>query len=245
MPETLLSRPVESRPVERPGPVTAPPDGRSEFDYRPMHVVAPVSLFLGVASFIALMGLAGLLLGLVGIVVGVAAVWTTRRSRGEYSGGAMAMVGLALSAGFFFTGAGLMYRDYVTECPEGYVRVNFPAQISERKFVIVDGRLDIHPDVKPLAGQKVFLKGWMWNTQSSSGLDSFILLKDNGKCCMGGNPAAYDMMEVRLRNNQAVEYTEGMIAIAGVLRMDPEGPARGEAAYVLEADQVARAKTAF
>jgi hypothetical protein len=105
--------------------------------------------------------------------------------------------------------------------------------------------LEIHPDVKPLDGQKVFIKGWMWNTQSSRGLDHFVLLKDNGKCCMGGDPAPYDMMEVRLRDGATASYTEGLIAVAGVLRMDPQGPARGEPVYVLEADQVSRAKTVF
>jgi hypothetical protein len=225
--------------------VASAPDGPSEFDYRPMPVLAPVSLFLGLASFIALMGLVGLFLAFVAILVSVAAVWTIRRSRGQYSGTLLASIGLVLSTGFFASGSGLMYRDYVEELPEGYARVNFPNDISARQFVVIDGRLEIHPDVKPLDGQKVFLKGWMWNTQSSRGLDRFVLLKDNGKCCMGGDPAPYDMMEVRLRSGQTADYMEGLIAVAGVLRMDPEGPSRGEPVYVLEADQIGRARTVF
>ena len=245
MPETVLSPQVEGPRTSDPPPRRRDVQDGMEFDYRPMPVLAPVSLFLGLASFIALMGVAGLLLALVGMVIGAAAVWTIRRSRGQYCGTALASVGLALSSVFFFSGAGLLYRDYVTECPEGYRRVNFPAEISARKFLIEDGKLAIPPEVKPLEGQKVFLKGWMWNTQSSRDLDTFVLLKDNGECCMGGNPAPYDMMEIRMADGSHVHYMEGLLAIAGVLHMDPTGPERGDAVYVLEADQVAYAKTSF
>ena len=104
MPETVLSPRVEGPRTSDPPPRRDMQD-QMQFDYRPMPVLAPVSLFVGLASFIALMGMAGLLLALVGMVIGAAAVWTIRRSRGQYSGTVLASIGLALSSVFFFSGA--------------------------------------------------------------------------------------------------------------------------------------------
>jgi hypothetical protein len=38
---------------------------------------------------------------------------------------------------------------------------------------------------------------------------------------------------------------EGLLGVAGVLRMDPEGPSLGDAVYTIEADQVDYARTSF
>ncbi len=244
LPEQLPQTPAEkTAPRDEPQLTSASLNQDAyELEYRPMPISAPVALFLGISAFSALMGLFGLLLAAVGILVSIASYLQIRASQGRLSGTTMAMIGGLLSAGFLAIGSYWMISDYQSELPPGYTRVNFPTEIAEKQFVVEKGRRAIHPDVKPFVDQPVFLKGYIW--QSASYESSFILLKDNGKCCFGGNPAPYDMIFVRLEPGQQFSYVSGLVAVAGVLRANPNPP-DGQAVYVMEAKHVAKAKTVF
>ena len=245
MSQTTLPQPAEQfTPVRPPLFEGGGQSERSDFDYRPVPALATASLFMGIASFVALLGFYGLFLALLGLLLSTAALVQVRRAKGELSGDKLAMIGLALSATFLFTGSYFLYNDYVSELPPGYLRVNFPQEIAAKQFVVKDGQLALHPDVEPFRDQKVYVKGYMWQSRQPTGLTSFVLLKDNGECCFGGDPAAYDMMEVRMQGGKTVDDTPGLIGVAGVLRANLDaGP--GEAVYILEAEHVARARTIF
>jgi len=220
-------------------------EGQShEFQYRPVPVLAPVSVVVGLSSIISLASVVGLALAVIGIVLGAVGYWRIRQSAGEFGGKAVAAIGFCLSVFFLISGSSLHAYNFVTELPEGHIRVNFPADISKKQFVMEAGRRKLHPDVLPLVGQDVFIKGYMWNNRTGSGLTGFVMLKDNGKCCFGGDPALYDMMVVRMQDEQTVDYMEGLISVAGKLQADPDaGPE--DPVYVLEATMVERARSRF
>ena len=245
MSQTTLHQPAEQFTPDQPPVFEGGGQGqRSEFDYRPVPALAAASLFMGIASFVALVGFYGLFLAVLGVLLSTAAIVQVRRAEGKLSGDKLAMIGLALSATFLFTGCYFLYNDYVSELPPGYERVNFPREIAAKQFVNKDGRLALHPDVERFRDRKVYVKGYMWQSRQPTGLTSFVLLKDNGECCFGGDPAPYDMMEVRMQGDKTVNDTPGLIGVAGVLRANLNaGP--GEAVYVLEAEHVARARTVF
>ena len=238
MSQTTLTQPADQFTPVRPD------FERSEFDYRPVPALAPASLFMGIASFVALVGFYGLLVALITILMSAVAIVQIRRSRGELSGDKLAMIGLALSSVFLFTGSYFLYSDYVTELPPGYQRVNFPMEIAAKQFVVTEGQLALHPDVEKFRDRKIFVKGYMWQSRQPTGLTSFVLLKDNGECCFGGDPKPYDMMEVRMQDGKTVNDTPGLVGVAGVLRCNLNaGP--GEPVYVLEAEHFDRARTVF
>ncbi|MCA9051241.1 MAG: hypothetical protein KDA89_21035, partial [Planctomycetaceae bacterium] len=133
---------------------------------------------------------------------------------------------------------------YRTECPEGYLRVNFPNEISKREFIYMGNARRLHPEVAPLIGQKVFLKGFMWQTQASEGLRQFVFLKDNGECCFGGSPKPYDMMVVQMANNATTKAYTGMVSVGGVLNANV-GAGEGEPVYTVDADFVEESRTRF
>jgi hypothetical protein len=213
-----------------------------ELDYHPMPLTAPVALFLGLSAFTGLMGLFGLVLAGVGILVSLGSILQIRAAKGQLSGTRLAAIGGILSAVFLTIGSYMLISDYKAELPPGYERVNFPREIAEKGFVVKDGQRVLHPDVTPLVDQPLFLKGWIW--QSATYDSSFILLKDNGKCCFGGNPAPNDMIFVQLAPGEQFHYISGLVAVAGVLRANPNA-APGEPVYVMEAKHVAKAKTSF
>jgi hypothetical protein len=188
------------------------------------------------------MGLFGLALAAVGILVSIGSYLQIRASKGQLSGGKMAILGGLLSAVFLALGTSIMISDYKAELPPGYQRVNFPRQIAEKQFVTVDGQREIHPDVQPFVDQPIFVKGWIWQTASYD--SGFVLLKDNGKCCFGGSPAPNDMIHVLFEDAELVQNMTGLVAVAGVLRANPHAQP-GEAVYVMQAKHVAKAKTVF
>ncbi|WP_166825420.1 hypothetical protein [Thalassoroseus pseudoceratinae] len=223
-------------------------DHRDEFEYRPMSLWASVTLFLGVCSLAGLVSLTGLMIGVATVLVGCFAVYRIRRAKGELSGIPLTVAGMVLAVGFTSVGATFQYQDYVNELPPGYKRVNFPKDISAKEFVLRrDGEQaywSLHPEVEPLVDEKIFIKGYLWQSRVSERMSEFVLLKDNGKCCMGGDPKPFDMIEVHMKDGKTFDYTDGLVAISGVLRANMR-PAPGEAIYTLEADNAGRAKTVF
>ena len=201
-------------------------DVGDDFDYVPVSPWAPTALCLGLLSLTGFMGLFGLYIAGFGVFVGIAALSRIRASEGTVKGGMFAAMGLVLSACSLVLGSVRMAHAYSTEVPEGYQRVNFPREIADRQFVYIGGRRKIPPEVAPLLEKKVYLKGFMWATQSTDGLARFILLKDNGECCFGGKPKSHDFVTVTLKS-----YPDGQ-------RPPLAARASGMSDMVLDAEQM-------
>ena len=144
-----------SQTIQRAVP-TAP---QNEFDYRPVPVLAPVSLVIGICSSIGLLTLFALPMALIGATLAAICLIQIRRSDGALGGGLLAAAGFALSVLFFVSGSCLFAYNFSTEVPEGYRRVNFPREISMKRFIIESGgRQGLHPDVKPLVDRAIRLR---------------------------------------------------------------------------------------
>ena len=169
-----------------------------DLDYVPVSPWAPISLCMGLLGLTGFIGYFGLYVAFFGIFVGVGAVKQIRSSGGFVKGTWMAMLGLVLSICSFCLGSAKMSYDYQHEVPEGYQRVNFQKDVAEKQFVFVGGYRKLDPAVAAVIGKKVYLKGFMYATRSTEGLQQFILLKDNGECCFGGNPKSHDYVIVTL-----------------------------------------------
>lgn len=169
-----------------------------EFDYVPVSPWAPISLCMGFLGLTGFIGYFGLYVAFFGIFVGIGGILQIRAAGGFVKGTWMAAFGLLLSICSFGLGSAKMYYNFQHEVPEGYLRVNFPKDVAEKEFIYLGSHRKLHPDVAALVGQKVYLKGFMWATQSTEGLSQFILLKDNGECCFGGKPKSHDYIVVKL-----------------------------------------------
>lgn len=215
-----------------------------DFDYTPVSPWGPIALALGLAALTAFLSVFGIGLSVVGILVGIAAILRIRSEQGAVKGLSFALLGLALSVGSCGLGTAKMVHLYNTEVPDGYRRVNFPMDISDKQFVFYGGARRLHPDVAPLIGEKVYLKGFMWETKSLTGLTEFVFLKDNGECCFGGSPQPYDMMVVYLPPEKPTDAYTGMVAVAGVLKANVNA-GEGDPVYTVEAEIVKEAPTPF
>lgn len=249
-----MSQAVLSGETERAEPVVQPvardviPDA---FDYKPVPMIAPVACFFGLASGLGLLSEFALPLCVFAFVLSLFAFRKIRRSEGEYGGKKWAGIGLAASAIFFVAGTARVTHAYATEVPAGYARVHFVKDISDKKFVEKAGVFGLHPDVKKLEGKKIYIKGFMYKTKQPKGLSEFVFLKDNGKCCFGGQPQSFHKMIVKMQNGKLVDSITGLVAVAGVLRCHPDnihraadGNIYGDC-YVLEAYLVEPARTRY
>lgn len=215
-----------------------------QFDYVPMPVVAPISAVLGLVALLAYFGLFGILMAIIGTLIGGFAVWKIGRSQGAFAGMKLAIVGLLLSGTSAVGGISRQVYLYQHEVPEGYERVSFTNDISKTAFIVENGVQGIHPDVKALFGQPIFLKGFMYPTQKTTGIEDFLMLKDNQQCCFGGQPALQDMIEVVLPDG--VDYTQQRVAVAGQLKMNPKYQGGSlDAVFLFEAEYFDEAQTAF
>jgi hypothetical protein len=237
---TLPSSTVADRVETSPSTASGPADELSDFDYKPVPPYAPLAAVIAIVSATALYAEIVVLLALAGMFVGGFAVLRIRKANGALGGKNWARIGLFGSTIFFFTGIATHTYAYMTEVPEGHLRVSFSRDISAKQFAYVNGVRELHPDVAPLDGKKIFIKGFMWNTQKQTGLEDFVLLKDNGKCCFGGAPKPYDMMVVKMKNGKTVNKLAGLVSVAGTLKCYPQS---STAVYILEATYVARART--
>jgi len=229
---------VTQSKTEQPPPTT--PDAVSQFEYKPVPIYAPVAAVIGVISAGALLFEFFVLIAFFGIFIGAFAMWRIRQSNGTLGGAVWARIGLFASVICFFGGITAHAYAYATELPEGHIRVNFSRDISARQFVISNGVRELHPAVAPLKNQKIFIKGYMYNTQKQTGLEDFVLLKDNGQCCFGGAPKLYDMMVVKMPPGKTVDKIDGLVSVAGTLKCYPHST---DAVYVIDASYVARART--
>ncbi|MCC7420024.1 MAG: DUF4190 domain-containing protein [Planctomycetaceae bacterium] len=226
-------------PVDRDEPV-------GEFSYRPVPVIAPVSVFLGLCGIIGLFNMVGLGIGLAGLVLGTMATLRIRGSNGEYSGQWLAMTGAVVSLVFLASGSALHAYTIATEVPDGFQRINFTRDISKKGFVDEDGETTIHPDVRVLDGQPIFLKGYMYPERQTNGLTEFVLVKDNLQCCFGGQPQLTDMMTVTMDKGMTVDFTTEQVSVAGIFRARaPQQSGALQTVYKIEASYFTPSKTSF
>jgi hypothetical protein len=233
------------------GPGTAPPAERRTFEYRPVPVLAPVAGFFGVCGLIAFLTPAGVPVALIGLFLGSLSLLKILRSGGEYGGKWIASTGLLLSLVSFVGGTAYHAFAYATEVPDGYLRLNFTEDISNKGFVQENGYVAPHPDVVALDGKKIFLKGFMYPTGQDLGLKSFVFCRDSGSCCFGGQPKREDMIVVHMEGDRTTDYHQGLVSVAGTFGLrktidERYGSVTGaEPVFEMTAIRVEPARTSF
>lgn len=240
-----IEKPLEQDPVETPQPVISSkpsfhsPEELGDFSYRPVPVIAVVGLVLSILSAAAVFIWLALPLCLLALAFSSLGLLVIRRSKGSYGGQGIALAGMFLSTTFFLGGIGFQIYTYRTEVPPGYERVSFTKDISEKKMRIEDGKVSPPPEVAAFEGMKVFLKGYIYQTKQTTGLNSFLFVKDNASCCFGANPELWDRLGVVMEGDQTINYHAGKVAVAGTFHINPKFDPNGnlEPIYIIKADR--------
>ncbi|MBI3839656.1 MAG: hypothetical protein HY288_17180 [Planctomycetia bacterium] len=202
--------------------------------YRALSTAAVASLIVGLLSCLALLD--WLLLGVpvIGIVLASLAYLKVIRHRDELSGEGLARAGLALSVLFLITGTTRLSYVYVTEVPTGYERVSYadlqpdPAEVGQK----------VPPTALELEGKRIFIKGYVYPGRDKDGIRQFLLVRDQGDCCFGGNPRITDRIQVTLVDPLRLRYQPQLHKVGGTFHVEPATAigAGGAVFYHLKAD---------
>jgi hypothetical protein len=127
------------------------------------------------------------------------------------------MLGIVLSGVLLPVGWGWAAYVYATEVPKDHRRISYellrPSQDNPpvTNFGAPQTALE-------LDGQKVFIKGYMYPGRDNH-IAEFVLCRDNGDCCFGGNPPLTDRIYVRMKDGKRIRYTTWQQKLAGTFRI--------------------------
>jgi hypothetical protein len=100
----------------------------------------------------------------------------------------------------------------------------------------------VPPSALELEGKHVFIKGYLYPGREKDGIKQFLLVRDQGDCCFGGNPKITDRIQVTLAGPLRVSYQTRLFKVGGKFHVAPmdqaTGGAKGGVFYHLDADYV-------
>ena len=106
---------------------------------------------------------------------------------------------------------------YAAELPEGFERVHYgilqPAEGSPAASI---------PDsARAIDGHNVLIKGYMYPGKKQFGIRQFLLVRDQGDCCFGGDPKITDRVLVHLQDEKSMSFSSRQTKIAGTFTVRP------------------------
>jgi hypothetical protein len=199
--------------------------------YRSLSPAAVLSCVLGAASFLAFFDWWLVAVPLAGIAIGIIALRRIAARSDEITGRIPAAIGVALATFGLMGGQARLWYIRITELPPDHVRVSYSdLQPPERSLIKV-------PDAAyKFDGKRVLIKGYVLAGNRKDGIRTFILVRDKGDCCFGGNPKLTDRILVQLQPGLAFSYTDRLQKLAGLFHVR-EGQAvdvAGDVVYQLE-----------
>ena len=204
--------------------------------YRALSRAAVASLVAGVASVSALLAWICVAFPVLGILLGAYALRSIRSRPDELAGLPVAKAGLALSALFAVVGPGWLLYQSIAEVPDGYERISYEQ---------LQPAAGMPPSAIPtsafdLEGKKIFIKGYVYPGREMEGIKTFLLVRDQGDCCFGGNPKITDRIQVTLVDPLRLTYKPRLHKLAGVFHVRPTTAvtAGGGVYYQLDADHL-------
>ena len=158
----------------------------------------------------------------VGIVLGAMAYRTIVQRPDVFTGRPLAIGAIVMSAVSLVAGLITLSRAYAAELPDGYERLNYgllqplPGDPS-----------DAVPDTaRTMDGRNVLLKGYIYPGKQQTGITQFLLVRDQGDCCFGGNPKITDRVLVQLKDPshpKGIDFSSRLTKIAGRFVIRPMG----------------------
>jgi hypothetical protein len=203
------------------------PDG-----YRALGGVTIAAAILALLSPLAFVDWWLLAVPLIATVLGFVG-WRDIVARPDVLTGRTLAIG-SIAAGILLFATGLWYQAtvYARELPPGFERLNYAAlQPGEGEPANV-----IPGSAVKMNGRDVLLKGYMYPGKQQRGIRQFLLVRDQGDCCFGGNPKITDRVLVQIADKGGIEYTARLRKIAGRFAIRPAGTAdvEGGVFYHLE-----------
>jgi hypothetical protein len=189
--------------------------------YRAVSGAAIAAAAVAIVSPVSFFGWWLAAVPLLGIVLAGVALRDIAARHPSLTGRPLALAALCLSLITFAASLTTHAYEYATELPEGFSRLSYaelqPAE-GEPATGVPDSALAMN-------GRDVLLKGYIYPGKQQYGLVQFLLVRDQGDCCFGGNPKITDRVLVQLADPAGVDFTPNLTKVAGRFRVEPAGAA--------------------
>jgi hypothetical protein len=217
---------------------TRQPAAETYDHYRALSTAAVAGLIVGLLSVFALLDWTLIAIPAVGLLLSALAWAKVRRNRSELTGEKVAQAGFGLSLLFLIAAPAWLTYDFVTELPPGYERISYAELQPDERTA---GQL-VPPSALALEGKKVFIKGFVFPGRQKDGIKEFLLVRDQGECCFGGNPKITDRIQVSLENPLLLTYEPRLHKVGGTFHVEVSPKtidgAKGGIYYHLRADHL-------
>jgi len=199
-------------------------DGVGLDRYRALGGVTIAAAVLALLSPLAFVDWWLLVVPVLAVVLGFVG-WRDIVARPDVLAGKPLAVG-AILVGMSLFASGLWYQAtvYARELPPGFERLNYAAlQPGEGEPANM-----IPESAVKMNGRDVLLKGYMYPGKQQRGIRQFLLVRDQGDCCFGGNPKITDRVLVQIDDKRGIDFSSRMRKIAGRFSIRPAGTAEVE-----------------
>jgi len=116
-------------------------------------------------------------------------------------------------------------KKFQTEPKTGALRVSFD-DLDLLKVLnmepVVENADELMPDwLKELDGKAIRIRGFMYPTYETEGIERFVLARDNQICCFGRDPKIYDLVQVDMKSGKTTNYIPATRAfdVVGIFRI--------------------------
>lgn len=144
------------------------------------------------------------------------------------TGKPIALAAMVIGAAAF--GGGLWHQAtvYARELPAGFERLPYSLlQPGEGEAATAIPEAALRMD-----GRDVLMKGYMYPGKQQRGIRQFLLVRDQGDCCFGGNPKITDRVLVQMADKGGIDFTARMRKIAGRFSVRPAGTSEVEGGVI-------------
>lgn len=186
-------------------------------DYRALSAAAVSAFALGLLSPLAFLDPWLGLVPVAALMLGFVALRQIGKRPEEFTGKKLAVVGIASALAFLISGG--VYQSYVysNELPgPDFVRASY-AQLQPYEG---DPPLKLPPEALDLNGKNILIKGYVFPGQRQSGITQFLLVRDQGDCCFGGNPKITDRILVSLKDPKGFDFSGKLFKVAGEFHIE-------------------------
>ena len=196
---------------------TADNNTHSNDEFKSVSKAAVACIVFTILGITAFLSEVFVLLPILGVGFGLSALANFRRYPDELVGRTPAKIGLIVSAVLLVSSISMHAYIYATEVPDDHRRISFGDLVDNNKT-----SLPYSEKAQEFDGQKVFIKGYVRPPSGKKKrLKNFIMVGDFGDCCFGGSPKITDVIAVRIKSDDTVNYSYGLRRIAGTFRLNP------------------------
>ncbi|MEO1991435.1 MAG: hypothetical protein ABGW78_05835 [Pirellulales bacterium] len=187
--------------------------------YRSISGVAITSVVLAAMSPLSFLSWWLSLIPMFSLLLGMIALREIFYRPTELTGKGLTYLSIAASSVIVTSAVSYHAYVYATELPPGFQRLSY----AMLQPLPGDPPTAVPNTAIKMDGRGVLIKGYMYPGKQQEGITQFLLVRDQGDCCFGGNPKITDRVLVTLEDGLGISFTSRMRKIAGHFYIKPIG----------------------